>query len=67
MEKIDIPYIIHAAHSMTGLIFKRRCGIETFVLADEAKYFADELKADKIIFHPGIDGELKNNTSNKSN
>lgn len=59
-KKIDIPYIIHAAHSMTGLNFSKKEMLNrNFVLADEAKYFADELKADKIIFHPGIDGELE--------
>jgi deoxyribonuclease-4 len=59
-KKLDIPYVIHAAHSLSGLNFsKSEMQNKNLMLADEAKYFADELNADYIIFHPGTDGELK--------
>lgn len=54
-----IPYVIHASHSMTGLNFsKNEMKNENIFLTNEAKAFADKLNADKIIFHPGLDGSI---------
>jgi sugar phosphate isomerase/epimerase len=59
-KKLSIPYIIHAPHSAVGLnLSKKDCFRKNIVLSDEAKRFADDLKSDMIIFHPGIDGDIK--------
>lgn len=59
-KKVSIPFVIHASHSMTGLNFsKKEMLAQNMQQAEEAKYFANELNADNIIFHPGINGELE--------
>lgn len=58
-RNLGIPFVIHAAHSMKGLNpAKREQWSANRVLADEAKSFADSLGAQRIIFHPGLDGPL---------
>ena len=56
---LDIPYTIHAAHFGNGMHLSR---IELFEsnskLLDESKRFADLLKADYIIIHPGVEGDI---------
>jgi len=72
-QNLKIPYIIHAAHSMTGLNFAKREFFQNNVLlAKEAFDFANTLNAKFVIFHPGINGEIKetcyqiNQLSNKN-
>lgn len=55
----NVPFIVHAPHSATGLNFsmnsQKRRNLE---LACEALHMADLLKAENIIFHPGVDGTV---------
>ena len=56
---LGIPYIVHAPHFMQGLnLAKRECFEQNNKLAYEVFKYSDELKADKIIFHPGVDGDI---------
>ncbi|MBD3231355.1 TIM barrel protein [Candidatus Dependentiae bacterium] len=59
-KKLKIPYVIHAAHSAVGLnLAKKNFCKQNMKLTNEAKRFADELHANIIIFHPGINGEIE--------
>lgn len=59
-KKLNIPFIIHAPHSLHGfnlaLAEKEQFNLK---LADEAKKFADILGAEYIIFHGGCDGSIE--------
>lgn len=59
-KKLDIPFIIHNAHFAQGFNLankdKRDVNKEIYL---ETKIFADELGAKSIIFHGGIDGDIK--------
>lgn len=56
---LDIPYIIHAPHSLGGLnISKKEKRKENLKIIEEVIKFADNLKAKIVIFHPGIDGDI---------
>ncbi|EKE02079.1 MAG: AP endonuclease [uncultured bacterium] len=58
-KSLEIPYIIHAPHFMSGLKLSKREFFENnMILAEEAKRYADLLNAKFIIFHPGIDGDI---------
>ena len=57
---LDIPFIIHAPHFDKGVNLAKKENLETNLLhAAETITFADALKADTIIFHPGIEGDLR--------
>jgi deoxyribonuclease IV len=59
-KNLNIPYIIHAPHTHSGLNpAKKELFKNNIKLAQEAFYFADTLNAKFIIFHPGIDGSIK--------
>ncbi|MCF7800172.1 sugar phosphate isomerase/epimerase [Candidatus Babeliales bacterium] len=59
-QNLKIPYIIHAAHSMMGLNLAKRDFLQNnILLAQEAFDFAESLDAKYIIFHPGINGDIK--------
>ena len=59
-RNLKIPYVIHAPHYSTGLNFSDKKKLkENINLAGQAFKFADALHADKVIFHPGIDGEIE--------
>ncbi len=59
--KLDIPYIVHAPHSLGGLnLAKKEDKYRNLKLIEEVLKFADTLKANIIIFHPGIDGDIEN-------
>jgi deoxyribonuclease IV len=63
-KKIDIPFVIHAPHSDHGMNLSDSTKWRTnSKLSEEALRYADELKADKIIFHPGINGEITENVN----
>ena len=66
-EELDVPYVIHAAHSAVGLnLAKKEFFKQNMRLAGQARLFADELKADIIIFHPGLEGKIEE-TANQLN
>ena len=57
---LQIPYVVHAPHSLSGLNFSLPAqASENRILALQAIEFADVLGAEKIIFHPGINGTVK--------
>ncbi len=59
-KNLDIPFIIHAPHSFVGLnMAKKELLKNNLRLANQAQRFADYLDAKFIIFHPGIDGDIK--------
>jgi len=54
---LDIPYIIHAPHSYSGLNFSiKDYEVKNRYLIGEVDSFRKALKPAKIIFHPGIQG-----------
>lgn len=54
-----LPVIIHAPHSMTGLnLAIKEMRDSNRYLAEESYRFADAVGAEKVIFHPGMNGEL---------
>ncbi len=56
-KNLNIPFIIHAAHSLTGLNLAQKNQLkQNMKLAHEAQQFADTLNSKHIIFHPGING-----------
>jgi len=56
---LNIPYIIHAPHSNSGLNLSKYTYCEqNLAYAKEAFAFADRLHAPIVIFHPGIDGDI---------
>lgn len=58
--ELDIPYIIHGPHFMHGLNFSvKEKEKENIRLVEHTFKYADLLKAEKIIFHPGIKGSYK--------
>jgi sugar phosphate isomerase/epimerase len=59
-QNLKIPYVIHAAHSMTGLnLAKREFFQNNILLAKEAFDFVESLNSQFVIFHPGINGDIK--------
>ncbi len=63
-KNAEIPFIIHAPHSSVGLnLAKKNMFTENMRLASQAQRFADDLNAKFIIFHPGIDGDIKETVS----
>ena len=59
-KKLEIPYIIHNAHFAQGFnLAKKEKEKQNFEIYKETKRFADDLNAQYIIFHGGIDGDIK--------
>lgn len=59
-KSLNIPYIIHGPHFMHGINFSVIDKLnDNMKLAYEALKYADYLNADKIIFHPGINGDYR--------
>ncbi len=59
-KDLDIPYIIHAPHSMCGLnLAKKNSWEQNYRLIKETLRFADTLNSKIIIFHPGISGKTQ--------
>lgn len=55
---IGIPFVIHAPHFREGLnLAKKESRASNMLLISETRKFADALKADKIVMHPGIAGK----------
>ncbi len=58
-KDMHIPFNIHAPHFGDGLNFAKKENEKTNLkLALEALRFADALKAEIVIFHPGVNGEI---------
>lgn len=58
-KNIHIPYVIHAPHFRDGLnLAKKELKENNLLLIKKTKEIADILKADKIIVHPGIAGDI---------
>ncbi len=58
--RVKAPFVIHAPHFGSGLNFSIKEQYETNKrYAFESFKFADLLKADKIIFHPGVNGRIE--------
>ena len=58
-RSINIPYVIHAPHSLHGVNLAQKVKWETnFKHFNEARLFADELGAETIIIHGGNNGFL---------
>ncbi len=59
-QKFSIPFVIHAPHTSFGMNFSLiKLREQNKPLIQEALDFADILSADSIIFHPGVNGSLK--------
>lgn len=59
-QVLEIPFIIHAPHSGHGLnLAKREFSEINKKMAAGAQRFADSLKSETIIFHPGVAGDIK--------
>ncbi len=59
-KKLPISYVIHAPHSRDGMnLAKKEKEAANRFLIEEAQKFADTLSADKMIVHPGIEGDIK--------
>jgi deoxyribonuclease IV len=58
-KSLSMPFIIHAPHFKGGLnLAKKGSRANNMTLISETRKFADTLKADKIIVHPGIAGDI---------
>ena len=59
-KKTQIPYIIHNAHFASGFnLAKKELRAKNKLIYAETLQYADNLKAEKIIFHGGIDGRIE--------
>jgi len=59
-KSLRIPIIVHAPHYGNGLnLADIRQREQNSILIEEMLKFADELKSDTIIFHPGVSGVLE--------
>ena len=59
-KELNIPFIIHAPHFAHGFnLAKKEKEKSNLEIYKEVKQFADELDAKFIIFHGGIDGDIK--------
>ena len=59
-KKLDIPFIVHCPHFAHGFnLAKIEKKESNFKIYQQVKHFADELNAKYIIFHGGIDGNVK--------
>jgi len=59
-KKLPLPYVIHAPHFREGMNLSRKEKEQNnLILMKETQLYADRLKANKIIVHPGIDGTIQ--------
>jgi deoxyribonuclease IV len=62
-KNIEIPFIIHAPHFREGMnLAKKENYAQNTKLTEETIKWADTLNSETIIFHPGIDGDIKATT-----
>ena len=59
-QRLEIPFIIHAPHSMHGFnLAKKDFEHSNIEIYNELRLFADSLNTHYIIFHGGTDGDIK--------
>ena len=59
-KRLNTEFIVHAPHFMHGINFSDSSKFQSNMsMAKSALLFADKLNAEKIIFHPGIQGNYK--------
>ncbi len=59
-KNIKVPYVIHAPHFGQGVNPSHKEKLcENIKLSEDSFRFADLLNAEIIIFHPGVDGNVK--------
>lgn len=59
-KKLNTPFGIHAPHFQHGMNLSKAENFENNLkLYEEVKKYADELKANYIVFHSGTDGDYK--------
>lgn len=59
-KSLPIPFIIHNSHFAQGFnLAKKEKAERNREIYEQTKLFADELNAEYIIFHGGIDGDIK--------
>lgn len=59
-RSLNIPFVVHAPSALQGMNMAKREHLDNNkLLAQETQKFADDLSAETIIFHPGIDGDIK--------
>ncbi len=59
-QDCKVPFVIHAPHYMQGMNLGDKDNYEkNLKLANEAKKYADSLDAKHIIFHPGMESDIK--------
>lgn len=67
-KELTIPFIIHCPHFAHGFNLAKVEKIKSnFAIYKEVKQFADELDAEYIIFHGGIDGNIKETAKQLAN
>jgi sugar phosphate isomerase/epimerase len=58
-KEVEIPFAIHAPHSGHGMnLAQAERSATNGVLIGESRRFADTLKAERIIIHPGVGGDI---------
>lgn len=58
-KDLDVPFLLHAPHSYAGLnLSDKELEQQNRLLIHKVKLFEMSLRAEKIIFHPGINGAL---------
>lgn len=56
---VEVPFIVHAPHFSGGMnLAEESAFYKNMVFAEESKRFADALKSEIIIFHPGVNGRI---------
>lgn len=59
-KSFKIPFSLHAPHYMNGMNLADKSNlVKNLELTAEVQKFADELKAEYIIFHPGMEGDIE--------
>ena len=67
-KELNIPFIIHAPHFAHGFnLAKKEKEESNLAIYREVKQFADELDVKFIIFHGGIDGDIKETAQQLAN
>lgn len=58
-NRLGVPFNIHAPHFSEGMnLAKKENEKNNLIMAEEALRFADLLKAEQVVFHPGVEGDI---------
>jgi len=59
-KSVDIPFVLHAPHSLSGLNPSvKSCEVRNFELIEQVDEYRKVLNPKYIIFHPGLEGDIK--------